>query len=69
MIRRKYFGWYDPRFRKILLSFYPPDSPSRPAMFFESRQAVDEFVRKRNGRISILWSPELPIDVDQLLQR
>lgn len=68
MIRQRYYGWYEPRFRKLLLSLSPPDAPTRPALFFDSRQAVRAFVERRKGRVMILWLPPLPTDVDHLLE-
>jgi hypothetical protein len=67
VIRKQYYGWFDPRRRKLMLSTIPPDAPIRPAMLFESRRAVQAFVEKRKGRVNIMWSPPLPINVDQLL--
>lgn len=66
-MRRQYYGWLDERRHKLMLSIEPPDAPSRPALMFDSRRAVQAFVEKRKGRVNIMWAPPLPFNVDRLL--
>lgn len=68
VIRRQYYGWFDPRRGKLMLSLLPPDAPVRRAQMFESQQAVRNFIEHRSGKASVAWYPPLPVDVDDLLK-
>jgi hypothetical protein len=67
MIKRQYYGWLDLRRRKLMLSFEPPDALVRPAKILDSLHAVQMFAEKNRGRVNIMWSPPLPVDVDRIL--
>lgn len=60
MIQRIFYGWLDAR-RGFLVSRYPPDSPVRPALSFESADEATATMKKRH-RGKIMWLPPLSKD-------
>ena len=69
MPRRRplYFGWYDQRRNRLMVSRSPPDAPVRLSIQFEHPAEVTEMLERK--RADILWSPELPQDLNERLSR
>jgi hypothetical protein len=58
VIRRKYFGWFDPASNVIRLSLYPADAPVRPSLAVPSKAEADAYAERK--RATIIWWPPLP---------
>lgn len=56
-IQRIFYGWFDAR-RGFLVSRYPPDSPVRPAIEFETAEEAQATMKKRH-RGEVMWLPAL----------
>jgi len=63
VIRRTFYAWFDPRKQEYRLSLYPADAPVRPSVAFETRDDLEEAVKRKRGRI--LWWPEPPMEQDR----
>jgi hypothetical protein len=57
MIKRTFYGWFDHRGQVFRLSLVPPDGPVRPSLALETKEDVDEYARRKRGRV--LWYPPL----------
>lgn len=61
MIRRTYYGWFDPKRGEFRVSAYPADAPVRPSIALPSKADVMALIERK--RAVILWWPELPAHV------
>jgi hypothetical protein len=64
MIRRTYYGWYDPRRGVFLLSHLPPDAPVRPSVPYSSLAEIQQMALKK--RAQVLWYPPLTREQESL---
>ena len=55
----QFYGWHDPR-RGFMVSRYPPDSPVRPSVAYESAEEALASVKRARRKAEILWIPALP---------
>jgi hypothetical protein len=64
---RQFYGWFDPdrgdwqdsKPGRYCVSRYPPDSPVRPSIEFETAEEAENMIKKQR-RGEILWIPALP---------
>jgi hypothetical protein len=64
MIRRQYYGWYDPKRQEFRLSLLPPDAPVRPSVSYSSMAEIQQMALRR--RAQVLWLPPLTREQERI---